>query len=135
MTFLLNTIKKNSGQENFSSTKLQKLQNCKIIGMQDIKLAHIRLREPKFGFNVFRMYDLVKKKCCQIYSRMNSFQQNLESKPRLRVSHGNRFYRVQKVRFRLCLNSSFIDSPRLKVKILTVGKTLFKSKIHQISKF
>jgi hypothetical protein len=36
---------------------------------------------------------------------------------------------------RLCLNSSFIDSPRLKVKILLVGKTLFKSKIHQISKF
>jgi hypothetical protein len=36
---------------------------------------------------------------------------------------------------RLRLNSSFIDSPRLKVKILTVGKTLFKSKIHQISKF
>jgi hypothetical protein len=37
--------------------------------------------------------------------------------------------------FWLRLNSSFIDSPRLKVKILTVGKTLFKSKMHQNSKF
>jgi hypothetical protein len=40
----------------------------------------------------------------------------------------------------LRLNSSFIDSPRLKarlkVKILTVGnKTLFNSEMHQISKF
>jgi hypothetical protein len=36
---------------------------------------------------------------------------------------------------RLRLNSSFINSPRLKVKILTVGKSLIKSKMHQISKF